>query len=69
MKLQTKEVVYNVHTYFEKLHSKEKSQAPLKRTIEATGIENTIRAMLKEKEEKGKFQSPSKCYRSSRKCC
>ena len=64
MKSQSKEVVYTVHTYFEKLHSKETK----KRTIEATGIvENTVRAVLKEKEETGKFESPSKHYRSSRK--
>lgn len=38
---------------------------PFKRTIEATGIgETTIRSVLKEKEEKGQFESPS---RSSRK--
>ena len=65
VKSQSKEVVYNIYSYFKKLHAKGKSQAPIKRTIEATGIgETTIRSVLKEKEEKGKFESPAKRYRS-----
>ena len=33
---QSKEIVANVYKYFERLHSKEKSTGPFKRTIEAT---------------------------------
>ena len=53
MKSQMKEVVSNVHTYFEKLHVKRKSQAPLKRTIEATGIEETTVLSMDEAERRG----------------
>ena len=68
MKTQTKEVISNVHVYFMKLYIKGKSQAPLKRTIKATGIgETTVRSILKEKDEKGKFKSLTKRYRRSRK--
>ena len=50
-----KEVVSNVHTYmyFEKLHMKRKSQAPLKRTIEATGIGETTVLSMDEAERRG----------------
>ena len=62
-----KEVVHNVHEYFERLNRKGKTKAPVKRASEATGIEETkVRSILKEKNEKGKFESPPKRYKKSR---
>ena len=65
---QTKEVIHNVHDYFERINKKVTTKTPVKRTSEATKLgETTVRLILKEKKEKGTFESPAKRYKRSRK--
>ena len=38
LRSQTKEVVANVYDYFEELYRRQRTQGPLKRTADATGV-------------------------------
>ena len=66
---QTKEVVANVYDYFEEASRRQRTQGPLKRTCDATGVPRTsIKRLRKEKADVGGavFSTPTKRYRVSR---
>ena len=63
-------MIHYVHDYFERINKKRTTKTPVlvKRTSEATKLgETTVRLILKEKKEKGTFESPAKRYKRSRK--
>ena len=69
LRSQTKEVVANVYDYFEELHRRQRTQGPLKRTADATGVScASIKRLWKEKADTGgaAFSTPTKRYRHSR---
>ena len=69
LKSQTKEVVAHVYDYFEELSRCKRTQRPLKRTADSTGLSRaSIKRLRKEKVDTGgtTFSTPTKRYRSSR---
>ena len=69
LRSQTKEVVANVYDYFEESSRRQRTQGPLKRTFDATGVSRTsIKRLWKEKADPGgaAFSTPTKKYRFSR---
>ena len=69
LKSQTKKVVAHVYDYFEELSRCKRTQGPLKRTADATGLSRaSIKRLRKEKVDTGgaAFSTPTKRYRFSR---
>ena len=69
LRSQTKEAVANVYEYFEEATMCQRTQGPLKRTCDATGVSCIfIKRLWKEKAGPGgaAFSTPTKKYRFSR---